>query len=271
MDIKDRKTLLKNTFDTISEGYDNHALRFFSESAKHLVSYLNLEGDEHVLDVATGTGIVVLTLAKHLPSGRITGIDFSEGMLSQARAKQRKSNIHNAEFLKMDMEAIEYPKNHFDAAVCAFGLFYVEDMQGQLSHISDKVKPGGKILITSFQEKSFLPLVEMFLDRIQKYGIETPVVPWEHLETEDVCTSLFKTVGLKDVNCRQKDISYYLRNADEWWDIVWNGGYRRFVNQLSPNDMKRFKDEHLKEVKELSSDNGIRLQVIILYTAGTKP
>jgi hypothetical protein len=53
MDEQQRKALLKETFDTVSSGYDNRALRFFPESAKHLAACLDLRGDEKVLDVAT--------------------------------------------------------------------------------------------------------------------------------------------------------------------------------------------------------------------------
>jgi len=270
MNEQDRKTMLINTFNTIAEGYEIPPMRFFSESAKHLASYLNLKGDEHILDVATGTGIAAFALAKHLPCGHVTGIDFSEGMLSEANSKKCTLSTSNVEFLKMDMEAIDFPKNHFDAAVCAFGLFFIEDMQGQLGQISDKVKSGGNIIITSFYETTFSPLVKVFLDRIREYGAEASPVPWEHLETENKCASLFKSAGLKGVRSCQKDISYYLKDVDEWWDIIWNAGYRRLISQLSPDDLKIFKKEHLEEIERYSSNDGIRLEISILYTTGTK-
>jgi len=47
--------LLKETFNTVSEGYDNRPLRFFPMSAEHIPSLLGLRGDEQVLDVACGT------------------------------------------------------------------------------------------------------------------------------------------------------------------------------------------------------------------------
>jgi hypothetical protein len=43
------------------------------------------------------------------------------------------------------------------------------------------------------------------------------------------------------------------------------------VSQLEPNDQERFKREHLKEISALRRDKGIRLDVEVLYTMGTKP
>ena len=128
MDEQQRKAALKETFDTVSGGYDGVALRFFSQSAQSMVSLLDLRGDEHALDVACGTGHASLAVARMLPNGRVTGVDFSAGMLDQARSKAALRGIGNIEFLERDMTALGFPAESFDVALCAFGIFFVDDM-----------------------------------------------------------------------------------------------------------------------------------------------
>lgn len=270
MNEQERKEMLKKTFDAASVGYDSPALRFFPESAKNLVSFLNLKGDENTLDVAAGTGGVSLAIAQNLPMGRITGVDLSSGMLAQARSKAQAANIRNAEFIEMDMREIRFPDNHFDAAVCAFGIFFVEDMERQLKHISDKVKPGGKVAISNFHDELFTPIGGMFLDRIKEYGVEIPPMTWKRIATEEKCKLLFQSAGLKDIRTEVKSVGYYLKDADEWWDVIWFAGFRGMVNQLSPDALKRFREEHLDEVQEMKTKDGIWLDVEVIYTAGTK-
>lgn len=266
-----RKQMIKKTFDTVSIGYDSPALRFFQKSANNLAAFLGLRGDENVLDVAAGTGRTSLSIAQQLPMGKVTGVDFSAGMLAQARSKAEAAGIRNAEFVEMDMQEIRFPDSHFDAAVCAFGIFFVEDMERQLKHIADKVKPGGKVAISNFHGEMFTPIGGMFLDRIKGYGVEIPPFTWKRIASEEKCKLLFQSAGLKDIRTEVKNVGYYLKDVNEWWDVIWFAGFRGMVNQLSPDDLKRFRKEHLEEVQKTKKKDGIWLDVEVIYTAGTKP
>jgi ubiquinone/menaquinone biosynthesis C-methylase UbiE len=117
MDEQQRKAMLKATFDTVAGGYDGGALRFFPQSAQSMVSMLELRGDEHALDVACGTGHASLAVARMLPHGHVTGVDFSAGMLDQARKKAAAEGIGNIDFLERDMTALGLPADSFDIAV----------------------------------------------------------------------------------------------------------------------------------------------------------
>ncbi len=268
---QNRKLALKETFDMISGGYDRRALRFFPESAKHAAGLLELRGDEHVLDVACGTGNASIAVARKVPFGRVTAVDFSRGMLDKARQKTASLNLHKVEFLERDMQDLGLPNALFDAAVCAFGIFFVQDMDTQLLHISSTVKPGGRILISNFQENYFSPLKELFLNRVAGYGIELPPPTWRKISNEADCRELFENAGLVDIRVHKKNLGYYLHGPEQWWDIIWNAGLRRMVSQIPSKDQEGFRAEHLEEVGALADSKGIWLDVGVLYTIGTKP
>lgn len=267
---KEVKEKLKETFNDVAEGYDNPALRYFSESAKYVPEFLNLNGHENVLDVATGTGNAAIALAVALPRGHVTGIDFSEGMLARAKAKISDRGIGNITLLHMDMQALDFPDCFFDAAVFSFSIFFVEDMEQLLRHVLSKVKPGGKVVVTNFCEGTFSPQVDMFSERIAKYGIETPSA-LRRLSTPEECISLFQNTGIADISVAIKDLGYHLTDAGQWWDVVWNAGLRRLLKGLSPSDLEEFRKEHLKEIQELSTGEGIWLDVKVSYAIGRKP
>lgn len=270
MDEQQRKAFIKETFNTVSTGYDGNALRFFPESAEHLAAMLRLHGDEQVLDVATGTGHAALALASHLPKGRVTAVDFSPGMLEQARRKAAALNVRNIEFIVRDMQELDVPTGLFDAAVCSFGIFFVEDMAGQLAHIAGAVKSGGQVAITGFQEGLFRPLVDMMFDRLAGYGVQEPIHTWKRIATEAGCRDLFAKAGLRNSRVEAKNVGYFLEDAHAWWDVIWNAGFRRLVGQLTASDQERFRREHLEEIAALATTEGIWLDVGVLFTIGTK-
>lgn len=271
MDERHQKAILRETFDMVADGYDSKALRFFSLSAEYMAETLDLCGHEHVLDVACGTGHTALAVARSHLNGFVTAVDLSPGMLDQARKKAFSQNVRNIEFLERDMTALAFPENTFDAAICAFGIFFAEDMDAQLLHISSVVKPGGRIMISSFQDNYFHPLRDMMVSRMTGYGVQMPPQTWKQIAHEAGCRDLFARAGLTDIRVEPKNVGYYLENAEQWWEIVWNAGFRRMVRQLKPEDQVRFKREHLHEVEALGTGDGIWLDVGVLYTVGTKP
>lgn len=269
VDEQQQKRIMKETFDAVSAGYDRNALRFFPASARYMVSLLGLQGHERVLDVACGTGNAALALAGALPTGQVTAVDFSAGMLEQARQKAASMKVRNVEFLERDMQELGFV-DHFDVAVCAFGIFFVQDMDSQLRHIAGAIKQGGRVMIANFQESYFQPLRNMLFARLEAYGVTAPPQAWKRIATESGCRELFKKAGLPHIVVHQKNNGYYLNNAEEWWEVVWNAGFRRMVAQLAPDAQARFRREHLEEIDTLRTGEGIWLDIGVLYTIGTK-
>ena len=268
MDNQQRKDQLKKTFDTVAEGYGSSGMEFFHNAAACLPRVFQLQGHEHLLDVATGTGIAATAIAPHLPQGKITGIDLSEGMLGQARARAQSRGLGNIELHPMDMQNISFDNAHFDAANCSFGLFFLPDMLGLLQHIASKVKPGGQVVTCSFTHNSFSPNVDLFMERIQRYGVATTELTWKQISTEEKFHALYTSAGLTDVQIQRHDIGYYLDDAETWWRVIWYAGFRGLVAQLSEPQLAQFKQEHLAEINALRTALGIPLNIAALFASG---
>ena len=269
MNAEQVKANLKDTINTLADVYDNPSLRFFPACARHLADQLNLRGDEHVLDVATGTGHAALEIAARLPRGRVTGVDFSAGMLAQARRKAAARGAQNVEFAEMDMQDLRFSDGRFDAALCAFGIFFVEDMESALVHVASKVKPGGTVAICNFQKDYFFPMRKLLMDRLAARSIPLPPQTWERIATADGCRTLFEAAGLHGIRSEARNMGYLLADENEWWNVVWNAGFRRMLSQIPAADLPRFREEHLREVAALKTRDGLRLDIGVLFTAGT--
>ena len=264
------KQIIQHAFDTVAAGYDHPSLSFFPETAANIMQQLKLEDDLHLLDVCTGTGMVALAAAELLPRGKVTGIDLSSGMLARAREKAAQKGLSNTEFMQMDLDYLDLAKNSFDVATSSFGLFFLEDMQTALSNIVATVKPGGRVAITSFTGNAFDPFAQIFLDRYQSFGMEVPDLSWKRLATPDNISSLFESVGLGTIQYHHIPLGYDIEQPQQWWDVVWNAGYRGLLNQLTEEQQEQFKHQHFNEITELLKDAKVWMETEVILAIGQK-
>ncbi|MBU4344530.1 MAG: class I SAM-dependent methyltransferase [Desulfobacteraceae bacterium] len=89
-----------------------------------LIAELDLQGNENVLDLGCGDGILSVLLSELLPKGEVIGIDASQGMIDAALAKVRE----NLRFLFMDINDINFI-NQFDVVFSNATLHRVKDHQ----------------------------------------------------------------------------------------------------------------------------------------------
>lgn len=270
MDNQTRQYKIKETFNDASAGYDKPALRFFIHAADQLAGSMRLGGNEHILDVACGTGTVALACARRLGKGHVTGVDLSEGMLEKARAKAAAQQLDNLTFRCTDLESMDFGGATFDGACCGFGVFFLPDMEAAFKIIASHVRPGGAVGISSFTGAVMEPLSQAFIDRIQAYGVEIPPLSWKRLDDAAKHRTLYTAAGMSQVDTHTVQAGYHLTGFDEWWDILWFSGFRGLLNQLSESDLARFKQEHRAEIEQLANGQGIWLNVEVLISVGHK-
>ena len=269
IDEEKRKQFIQNTFNTVAEGYGRRASRFFHLSGEIMADLLALGGDESVLDVASGTGAMALPLAKRLPRGQVTAVDFSSAMLRQADTSASEQGLKNLSFQLHDMTQLPFEQHSFDHATCAFGLFFVENMSGALRHIAATVKPGGRVLVSGFCGDSFQPMAKLCLDRLRAYGADIPEqVGWQRMSESEQLQAIFTQAGFGAVDIQRRVIAYPI-DLEGWWEVVWNAGFRGFVEQLGDR-IGEFKQDHLNELLPLCEDNDLLLEIDVNYTCGVK-
>ena len=271
MDNQTRQFKLKETFDAASAGYDSPALRFFIHAADRLAGRMGLMGNEHILDVACGTGTVSLACAERLDTGRVTGVDLSEGMLEKARTKAAARQLGNVVFQCADLESMDFGPDAFDGACCGFGVFFLPDMEAAFKAIARHVRPGGAIGISSFTGEVMEPLSNAFIERIQAYGVEIPPLSWKRLDEAGKHQALYASAGISQMETHSVQVGYDLMGFDEWWDILWFSGFRGMLNQLSASELAQFRQDHRAEVERFATDGRIWLNVEVLISVGHKP
>jgi len=118
---------------------------------KFAVECLPRTDNAHYLDVATGTCDVAIDIVNRLPGSRVTGIDFSEGMLRLGEEKVAKAGLgHLIHLQRGDATALPFADGTFDGSIIAFGIRNVNDYKKGLSEMARVVKKGGPVVVLEF-------------------------------------------------------------------------------------------------------------------------
>ncbi len=143
-------------FDRIAPRYDllNRLLSFRQDVRwrKKLIKYLPAGENQQILDLATGTADVLLTICNktnHIDSGY--GIDPAQNMLWLGRNKVEKSQLaRSIQLLPGDAQAVPFRDNIFDSVTIAFGIRNVISVEQSLIQMYRVLKPAGRVLILEF-------------------------------------------------------------------------------------------------------------------------
>lgn len=149
----DKATEVRAMFSTIAPRYDalNRLLSFGIDRRWRVqAARAALQGGaRRVLDVATGTGDLALTLASLAPTAEIVGVDFAEPMLDLARAKAGSRHAH-VRFEVGDGTRLAYPDDSFDAVTIGYGLRNFDDLDAGLREFLRVLRPGGRLVVLEF-------------------------------------------------------------------------------------------------------------------------
>ncbi|MDR0429187.1 MAG: bifunctional demethylmenaquinone methyltransferase/2-methoxy-6-polyprenyl-1,4-benzoquinol methylase UbiE [Tannerellaceae bacterium] len=162
-----KTTQIGRMFDSIAGKYDllNHTLSlgFDKRWRRKGIAGLKPFAPRTILDIATGTGDLAISMCKSLKSARITGADISEGMMDIGRAKAaREGCLGRLFFEQQNCLALTYEDCSFDAVTAAFGIRNFEDINKGFSEIYRVLKPGGCIMILELSSPGKFPMKQLY-------------------------------------------------------------------------------------------------------------
>ncbi|WP_236854327.1 bifunctional demethylmenaquinone methyltransferase/2-methoxy-6-polyprenyl-1,4-benzoquinol methylase UbiE [Chryseobacterium sp. MEBOG07] len=143
-------------FDNIAPKYDllNHVLSMKIDVLwrNKLVRWMKNDNPQEVLDVATGTGDLAITIEKGTGS-KVVGLDLSQQMLNVGVIKIKKLKLDGKiSMQKGDAENLPFEDNRFDAVSVAFGVRNFENLPKGLAELRRVVKDNKSVYILEFSK-----------------------------------------------------------------------------------------------------------------------
>jgi ubiquinone/menaquinone biosynthesis C-methylase UbiE len=132
-------------FDKLATGWDKIYHRDNLLAIEALIKRFKIKKGSMVLDVGSGTGVLLPCLLKNVGSkGEVLALDFSLTMIKKARSKDENKKVN---FTNADAEAIPIKKDLFDYVICFACFPHIFDKRKALIEMSRVLKKGGKLFI----------------------------------------------------------------------------------------------------------------------------
>jgi phosphatidylethanolamine/phosphatidyl-N-methylethanolamine N-methyltransferase len=138
------KRQVKRAYKFYAPAYDFVFDWIFHPGREQAMRLLDIQRNDHVLEVGIGTGLNLPLYPTHC---HITGIDLSEEMLEKAQDKIIELGLISVTLKVMDATVMDFGESEFDSAVATYTISAVPDPVGVLREMRRVVKPGGNIVL----------------------------------------------------------------------------------------------------------------------------
>jgi ubiquinone/menaquinone biosynthesis C-methylase UbiE len=185
-------------YDKISAVYDLLAEHSEGPVRQAGLDKLAVKPGEHVLEIGYGTGHCLVQLAHAVgPEGKVSGIDLSEGMRAQAKARLEAENlIDRIELSCGDAMRLPYPDEAMDAVFLSFTLelFDTPEIPKALAECKRVLRTGGRIGVVGITKEG-------------KDSFAVDAYEWTHRHFPNLldCRPIFVRKALEDAGFRIRD------------------------------------------------------------------
>ena len=241
------------------------------QEAQRLLDYVPLTSGQSVLDIATGTGLLVIPAAKAIsPNGKAIGVDISPIMLVQAQEKITKQAITNLELIEADIESIDFTPEQFDVIFCCSAIVYVTDIPALLAKCYQWLKPQGYFAFTTPDRNSYLANLKIRLSR-ELFDIDLPHII-RPLWTPEKCYSLLKQSGFHNIEIEKHQYNRFKITENTGLARIENDFYPQGnpLQSLSEAELQLLQTEFEKAVNRLIAEQGVWQEANNLYVKARK-
>ena len=151
---------------------ESHHLAFVEST----IELMAIQPRDRCLEVGCGEGWASRLLAQRVPEGSVVGLDVSDEMVRNARAKS--AACENLMFILGEAEDIPWQDSFFSKVLCVESFYYYEDPEKALREIYRVSSPGGSVWIVNHLSKEN----ELSLRWLQELNVPVQLLSAEEYE-----------------------------------------------------------------------------------------
>ncbi len=267
---------MRQSWGTRTEGYTAFAAPYTTTYAAHLLELVALQAGEHVLDVATGPGVVALAAAKAVgPTGTVVATDFAPEWGAVVAERAARAGSANVTFAAMGAEDLDLPDASFDVALCQFGLMFVPDRVQALREMRRVLRDNGRLglVVWSTAERAvFVSITHRVLAAYLPPPPDDKRLPGPlELGAVGVLERHVANAGFREIVATTHTLEYILDDPEEMWrSQVLNGSSKAVIAALDDTTRDRIHADLLAALEHYRRGEYICLPSEAIYVTARR-
>ena len=255
-EIREQQKQSWNKFSPGWKKWDDITMDFLQPMGQQIIESIKPEGNDIILDIASGTGEPGLTIAAMIPKGKVVLTDLAEDMLTIASGNATRKGISNIETTACDVCELPFGDNSFNAVSCRFGFMFFPDMKLAANEMARVLKPGGRIAtsVWNVPEKNFW--VTAIMGTINK-NMELPPPPpggpgMFRCAKPGLMEEIFTQAGFKDIRVKEVSSKLNAGTVNNYWNMMTEvaAPVVAALGKADDNMLKKIKDQVYQLVSE---------------------
>ncbi len=154
MPAENKSATVRRVFDSVADRYDvmNDLMSLGLHRAwkAFAISIVRPKPGERMLDVATGSGDLAVSLCRRTePGGEVWISDINRRMLERGRDRLLDEGLA-VPAVQCNAERLPFPGGYFDCVTVGFGLRNMSNKDVALAEMTRVLKPGGRLVVLEF-------------------------------------------------------------------------------------------------------------------------
>lgn len=240
--------------------FDGEKYKQASEQQKawgrKLIAELQFGGDERILDLGCGDGVLTAELAKYVPDGFALGIDASESMIETANKYNAGTNLR---FELLDINAIDF-ESEFDLVFSNATLHWIKDHKKLLKNVFKALKDKGSARFQFAGDGNCSNLIRILKEVISAedyvdYFSEFDW-PW-YMPALDDYRALLDEVAFTEKRVWSENGDKHFESAEAMIKWIDQPSLVPFLGYIAEKDRRRFRDAVVERmIKETLQSDG---------------
>ena len=245
---------------------------FFRTFAEDLVSRVAPQPGDRLLDIATGTGIVIRVALEHEPAlAAPTGLDRTAGMLETARAV---AGDLGATWLEGDALELPFGPDSFDIVTCQQGVQFFPDRAAALAEMRRVLAPGGRVAVACWAPVDEQEAQRLFDAQVRELEPDLAAIgqtPFSFGDPQELA-GLLTGAGFTDVAVARVELPAHFSSGEAFFRSFAEGSPMALaLAELPAERVAALRDATLSAVQPLVDAGGMRAEMVTHVALGRTP